>query len=81
MRATLAYTSARILLLVVVLGFLYVIGARGWLFIPLGLVISGIISLVLLSRQRDAMSGAITSRLRNFRQQLDQGARREDDDS
>lgn len=80
MRATFAYTSARILLLVVVLGFLYLIGARGWLFIPLGLVISGVISLVLLSRQRDAMSGAITSRLSHFRQRLDEGAGREDED-
>lgn len=80
MRATLAYTSARILLLVVVLGVLYLIGARSWLLIALGLVVSGVVSLLLLSRQRDAMSGAITSRLSSFRQRLDEGARREDDD-
>jgi hypothetical protein len=81
MRPTLAYTSARILLFVVVLGVLYLIGARGWLLAALGLVVSGVVSLVLLSRQRDAMSGAITSRLNNFRQRLDQGASREDDDA
>jgi cyanate permease len=80
MRATLAYTSARILLLVVVLGVLYLVGARGLLLVALGLVVSGIFSLVLLSRQRDAMSGAITSRLSGFRQRLDEGARREDED-
>lgn len=80
MRATLAYTSARILLLVVALGVLYVVGARGWLLLALGLVVSGIFSLVLLSRQRDAMSGAITSRFSGFRQRLDEGARREDKD-
>lgn len=80
MRATLAYTSARILLLVVVLGVLYLIGARSWLLVALGLVVSGVVSLLLLSRQRDAMSGAITSRLSSFRQRLDEGARREDDD-
>jgi cell division protein FtsW (lipid II flippase) len=81
MRPTLAYTSARILLLVVVLGVLYLIGARSWLLIALGLVVSGVVSLVLLSRQRDAMSGAITSRLSTFRRRLDEGASREDNDS
>jgi len=80
MRATLAYSSARLLLLVVVLGLLYVIGARGLLLVGLALAISGIISFVVLSRQRDAMSGAIASRIGNFRQRLDEGARAEDED-
>ena len=44
------------------------------------LVISGIISFVVLSRQRDAMSGAIASRIGGFRERLDQGTRAEDDD-
>jgi cell division protein FtsW (lipid II flippase) len=80
MRATVAYTSARILVLVVVLGVLYLVGARGWLLVALAVLVSGVASLVLLSRQRDAMSGVITSRLSNFRQRLDEGTRREDDD-
>jgi cell division protein FtsW (lipid II flippase) len=80
MRATVAYTSARILLFVVVVGVLYLVGARGWLLIPLALLVSGVASLLLLSRQRDAMSGAITTRLTSFRQRLDDGTRREDDD-
>jgi preprotein translocase subunit SecG len=50
------------------------------LLVALALVVSGIISLVLLSRQRDAMSGAITSRLGNFRHRLDEGSSREDND-
>ena len=80
MRATLAYSSARLLLLVVVLGLLYLIGARGLLLVGLALVISGVISFVVLSRQRDAMSGAITSRIGVFRQRLDEGTRAEDED-
>ncbi len=80
MRATLAYTTARILLFVVMLGLLYVVGARGLLLLGLAVLISGIVSFVLLSRQRDAMSGAITSRIGNFRERLDEGARGEDDD-
>ena len=58
MRATLAYTSARILLFVAALGLLYLAGARGLLLIGLALVISGIVSFIVLSRQRDAMSGS-----------------------
>ena len=87
MRTTLAYTSARILLLVVAMILLYLAGARGILLIALALVVSGIASFVLLSRQRDVMSGALTARLRNrrarttsLRARLDEGARSEDDD-
>jgi Mn2+/Fe2+ NRAMP family transporter len=80
MRATFAYTTARILLFAVMLGLLYVVGARGLLLIGLAVLISGIVSFVVLSRQRDAMSGAITSRIGNFRQRLEEGTRAEDDD-
>lgn len=80
MRATLAYSCARILLFAVLLALLYLVGARGLLLVGLALAISGIISFVLLSPQRDAMSGAITSRISQFRQRLDEGTRAEDDD-
>jgi hypothetical protein len=80
MRATFAYTLARILLFVVTLGLLYLVGARDLLLVALALVISGIISFVVLSRQRDAMSGAIASRIGGFRERLNQGTRAEDDD-
>jgi hypothetical protein len=80
MRATLAYTVARILLFAVVLGVLYLLSVRGVLLLGLAVLISGLASFVLLSPQRDAMSGAITSRIGNFRQRLDEGTRAEDDD-
>jgi hypothetical protein len=80
MRATVAYTSARILLFVVALGVLYAVGARGWLLLALAVLVSGVASLIVLSRHRDAMSGALTSRLGGFRQRLDEGTSREDDD-
>jgi Mn2+/Fe2+ NRAMP family transporter len=86
MRTTLAYTSARILLLVVSLILLYLVGARGLLLIALACVVSGIASFVLLSRQRDAMSSALMNRIRNrqrraagFRARIEEGARAEDD--
>jgi uncharacterized protein (DUF58 family) len=87
MRATLAYTTARILLFVVAVILLYLVGARSLLLLALALVVSGIASFVLLSRQRDVMSGALIGRLRNgrqrapgFRARLEEGARAEDED-
>ncbi len=87
MRTTLAYTSARILLLVVAMILLYLAGARGILLLALAFAVSGIASFVLLSRQRDVMSGALTARLKNgrtrttgLRARLEEGARAEDDD-
>jgi Protein of unknown function (DUF4229) len=80
MRAAIAYTSARLLLLVAALGVFYLIGARGLLLLVLAAAVSGLISFVVLSRQRDAMSGALFSRFREFRQRLDAGARSEDRD-
>jgi uncharacterized protein DUF4229 len=87
MRATLAYTSARIVLLVVSAVLVYLAGARGLMLILLAFVVSGIASFVLLSRQRDRMSGALLARLTNrrprgpgLRARLDEGARAEDED-
>jgi hypothetical protein len=80
MHATFIYTTSRILLFAVVLGVLYLVGARGLLLIGAAVLISGIVSFIVLSRQRDAMSGAITSRITNFRERLDEGTRAEDDD-
>jgi hypothetical protein len=87
MRYTLAYTSARILLFIVTAGVLYLAGARGLLLLGLALVISGIVSFVVLSRQRDAMSAAIAGRISGardrfagFRSRIDAGAGVEDDD-
>lgn len=80
MRAALAYTSARIVLFVVAVFLLYFAGARGLLLLGLALLASGIASYVLLSRQRDAMSGSVVSRLGSLRARIDEGARAEDDD-
>jgi CHASE1-domain containing sensor protein len=80
MNATFIYTTSRILLFAVVLGLLYVVGVRGVLLLGLAVLISGLVSFIVLSRQRDAMAGAITSRITNFRQRLDEGTRGEDDD-
>ena len=59
---------------------LYFLGAHGLLLIGLALAISGIVSFVVLSRQRDAMSSALATRIGGFRNRLDEGTRAEDDD-
>lgn len=80
MRTVFAYSSARILLFVAALGVGYWVGARGLLLLLLAAVTSGLVSFVLLARQRDAMSRALVSRLREFRRRLDDGTRAEDGD-
>jgi Mn2+/Fe2+ NRAMP family transporter len=80
MRSTLAYTSARILLFVVATGLLYLAGALGLLLLALALLVSGIVSFVVLSRQRDAMSAALTGRIHGFRSRLEAGAKAEDNE-
>jgi uncharacterized membrane protein HdeD (DUF308 family) len=80
MRATLAYTMMRLLLFFAALFLLYFAGARNFVLVGLALLISGIVSFIVLSRQRDAMSGALASRFRGFRERLDEGTRAEDTD-
>jgi len=80
MRATFAYTTARILLFGAATCLCYLAGARGLLLLALALLISGAASYVLLSRQRDAMSGALVNRLRTLRARIDEGAKAEDRD-
>ncbi|HEY2551806.1 MAG TPA: DUF4229 domain-containing protein [Streptosporangiaceae bacterium] len=68
MRATVSYTLLRLLLFFAVVLLVYVAGARGLLLVAIALVISGVLSFLLLSRQRDAMSGALSARLQRRRQ-------------
>jgi hypothetical protein len=68
MRSTVAYASARVLLFVVSIIVLHVIGIGGFLLWALAFVISMLVSYVLLSKQRDAMSAAFAGRLANRRQ-------------
>jgi hypothetical protein len=87
MRTGIAYTCARILMLVVALLLLYLAGARGFLLLVLAFAVSALASYVLLSKQRDIMSGALNRRLgrvgrkaAEFRSRLEEGAAAEDVD-
>ena len=68
------------------MGLLYLAGARGILLLALAFVVSALASYVLLSKQREAMSGALNRRLnrvgpqrRRVPQRLEEGAAAEDD--
>lgn len=84
---TLVYTSARVVLFLVVLLVLSLTGIGGLLLWVLAFVISALISYVLLSKQRDAMSGVLNSRLSKKRERgaglrarLEEGAKMEDEE-
>lgn len=81
MRSVLAYTLARALLFAAALGIVYLLGARGFLALVIALVASGLMSYVLLARQRDAMSEKLVqgiARVKDTRQRLEEGAQKED---
>ena len=80
MRSVIVYTAARLALFGATAGVLYLAGARGFLLLALAILISGIVSFVLLSRQRDAISAAVSERVAYLRQSFAEGAAREDDD-
>jgi hypothetical protein len=91
MRTAFAYTTARILMFAVSTVLLYLVGARGFLLLALACLVSALASYVLLSKQRDRISGSLTARLVkgarsgqprmvSFRARLEEGARAEDDD-
>jgi Mn2+/Fe2+ NRAMP family transporter len=87
MRPAFAYSLARLGLFLAALLLLYLVGARGLLLVAVALLVSGIISFVVLSRQRDAMSSSLSTRFRSMRARagefggrLDEGAKAEDED-
>jgi Mn2+/Fe2+ NRAMP family transporter len=80
MRATLYYTVLRLGLFAVALLLLYAAGARSLLLLGGAILISGVISYFVLTRQRTAMAGAIGRRVSNFRERLDAGTKAEDQD-
>jgi Protein of unknown function (DUF4229) len=81
MRSVLAYTSARILIFAATCGVLWVTTPmRGApvLLLAVSILISGIVSYVLLSRQRDRMSSAIISGVTGRRRRFEEARTKED---
>lgn len=78
MRSVLAYSAARVVLFFATLGVLYLLGARGLLLFAVAVLVSGLVSFVLLSRQRDTMSAAVVSGVKDGRRRFDAAKSRED---
>jgi hypothetical protein len=76
----LRYTTLRIAVFIVVLGIGYAVGLRSFLLLLASLLVSGIVSFMLLSNQRDAMGGVIGRRLQRINERIDERTRAEDDD-
>lgn len=77
--AILRYTALRLLLFVAAAALLYLVGLRGFLLLIVALLISGAVSLVVLSRSRDDVSSAITHRISEVNRRIDERAAAEDD--
>lgn len=80
MRSVIVYTLSRLALFAATAGVLFLVGARGFLLLALAVLVSGVVSFVLLSRQRDAVSNSVTERAGRIRESLAEGAAREDVD-
>jgi hypothetical protein len=76
----LTYTLMRLALLGIAFGVLRLAGARGLLLVVLALIVSGLASLTLLRRQRDAVAAAVLERSRRAGARLDEAAASEDED-
>ena len=75
----LRYTALRVLLFLAVLGILALLRVHGLLLLALAVLVSGLLSYSLLSRQRDAMSSAIAAKAQRIRDAMEEGTRAEDE--
>ncbi|MCW2886284.1 MAG: hypothetical protein QOE54_6756 [Streptosporangiaceae bacterium] len=81
MRSVLAYSSARILIFAATCGVLWVttpMRQSPVLLLAVSILISGIVSYVLLSRQRDRMSSAIVTVASERRRRFEKARTKED---
>jgi hypothetical protein len=78
MRSVIFYTLARLAIFAATAGVLALFGARGFLLLLMALLISGVVSYVLLSAQRDRMSAAVTGGFRGQRQKFRKSLTKED---
>ncbi|GLZ06423.1 hypothetical protein Acsp03_38890 [Actinomadura sp. NBRC 104412] len=78
MRSVLLYTAARFAIFLATAAVLALLGARGLLLLALAVLVSGIVSYVLLSGQRDAMSSALVRGVKEQRRRLERARTKED---
>ena len=74
------YLALRTGLLLAFAAALYALGMRGPLLLAVALLVSSVVAIPLLSRQRDAVSARVASRVERTRERLAEAERSEDDD-
>jgi hypothetical protein len=77
--ALLRYTLLRLALLGATAGVLWLVGMRGLPLLLVALLVSGIISLVVLSRVRDEVSAALSNRVGTINRRLEEPPSHEDE--
>lgn len=65
--ALLKYTLLRLALLAVTAAVLWLVGLRGWLLLLVAFIVSGVISIIALSRARDEVSTSLVNRQQTIR--------------
>lgn len=80
MLAFIRYSTLRLAMLLVVGAVLYVFGLRGFWLLAIALVVSGIASLFLLDRQRDALGESVGKVFTRINERIEEHTRSEDTD-
>lgn len=76
--AFLRYTTLRLLLFAVVAALLWIVGIRDFWLLLFALLLSGIISLFVLSRSRDELSASLVNRRERVKQRMAEQTAAED---
>jgi uncharacterized membrane protein len=76
--ALLRYTLLRVLLLLVVAALLWIAGMRGFWLLLVAIFVSGVVSVFVLSRSRDAASASVANRVSQVRQRMNERTAAED---
>lgn len=80
MLAFLRYTTLRLAMLIAVGGVAYLLGLRDLMLLVVAFLVSGILSLLLLDRQRDALGASVGGVFSRLNARIEAGARAEDGD-
>ncbi|HEX6577703.1 MAG TPA: DUF4229 domain-containing protein [Jiangellaceae bacterium] len=76
--ALLRYTLLRVLLFLVVAALLWIAGMRGFWLLLIAIFVSGVVSVFVLSRSRDAASASLANRVSEVRRRMQQRTAAED---
>lgn len=76
--ALLRYTLLRVLLFLVVAALLWIAGMRGFWLLLVAIFVSGVVSVFVLSRSRDAASASLANRVSGVRRRMQQRTAAED---